>query len=99
MTEQQQTASSAATVTTPTDREIHTERVFDERVFAAFTDPELIPEWRGPHGVTTVVDQMHVRPGGAWRFVMHGALLGALRRPVAIVRQKRRVAGERDATI
>lgn len=35
-------------VTTPSDREIATERVFDaprERVFAAFTDPELIPEW------------------------------------------------------
>ncbi len=38
----------AATVTTPTDREIHIERIFDaprDRVFAAFTDPKLIPEW------------------------------------------------------
>ena len=50
MTSQQHTA---ATVTTPTDREIHVERVFDaprERVFAAFTDPELIPQWWGPRG-------------------------------------------------
>jgi uncharacterized protein YndB with AHSA1/START domain len=57
------------TLTTPDAREIHVERVFDaprERVFAAFTDPELIPQWWGGG---TVVDQMDVRPGGAWRFV------------------------------
>ncbi len=63
----------SATVTTPSEREIHVERVFDaprEHVFAAFTDPELIPEWWGPHGTTTVVDQMDVRAGGAWRFVI-----------------------------
>ena len=59
-------------VTTPSDREIATERVFDaprERVFAAYTDPELIPEWWGPRGTTTIVDQMDVRRGGRWRFV------------------------------
>ena len=68
MSSDQQQAPTAV-VTTPTDREIHVERVFDaprDRVFAAFTDPKLIPEWWGP---TTVVDQMDVRPGGSWRFV------------------------------
>jgi uncharacterized protein YndB with AHSA1/START domain len=58
-----------ATVTTPTDREIHIEREFDaprDIVFATFTDPKLIPEWWGQ---STVVDQMDVRPGGNWRFV------------------------------
>jgi uncharacterized protein YndB with AHSA1/START domain len=62
-----------ATVTKPTDREIHVERVFDaprDRVFAAFTDPKLIPEWWGPSDTTTVVDQMDVRPGGSWRIVI-----------------------------
>jgi uncharacterized protein YndB with AHSA1/START domain len=62
-----------AIVTTPTDREIHIERVFDaprDRVFAVYTDPQLIPEWWGPRGTTTVVDEMDVRPGGAWRFVI-----------------------------
>jgi uncharacterized protein YndB with AHSA1/START domain len=66
----------AATVTTPTDREIHTERVFEalrDRVFAAFTDPELIPEWWGPRDTTTVVDEMDVRPGGSWRFVLRNS--------------------------
>jgi uncharacterized protein YndB with AHSA1/START domain len=57
------------TVTTPSDREIHVERVFNaprDRVFAAFTDPTLIPQWWGGG---TVVDAMDVRPGGSWRFV------------------------------
>ena len=53
MTRQQQAPS--ATVTTPSDREIRIEREFDaprDRVFAVYTDPELIPEWWGPRGTT-----------------------------------------------
>ena len=72
MTSGQQQATRAA-VTTPTDREIHIERVFDaprDVVFAAFTDPALIPEWWGPRDTVTVVDRMEVRAGGGWRFVM-----------------------------
>lgn len=75
MTSHQQQAPTA-TLTTPTDREIHVERVFDaprDRVFAAFTDPELIPEWWGPRDTTTVVDEMDVRPGGSWRFVVRNS--------------------------
>ena len=71
MTSDQQTAR--AIVTTPTDREIRIERIFDaprERVYALWTDPELIPEWWGPRGTTTVVDEADVRPGGRWRFVV-----------------------------
>jgi uncharacterized protein YndB with AHSA1/START domain len=74
MTSDQQ--APGATVTTPTDREIHIERVFDaprERVFSAYTDPELIPEWWGPEGITTIVDRMDVKAGGAWRFVCRDA--------------------------
>src|SRR5215207_6059321 len=70
--DQQQTATNATTVTTPAEREVATERVFNaprDRVFAAFTDPELIPQWWGPRGVTTIMDRMDVRPGGDWRFV------------------------------
>jgi uncharacterized protein YndB with AHSA1/START domain len=68
--DQQQAAR--ATITTPTEREIRIERVFAaprDRVFAVYTDPALIPEWWGPHGTTTIVDRMDVRPGGHWRFV------------------------------
>jgi uncharacterized protein YndB with AHSA1/START domain len=69
MTDQQ---AATATITTPSDREIHIERVFDaprDLVFATFTDPQLIPEWWGPRDGTTVVDQMDVRAGGSWRFI------------------------------
>jgi uncharacterized protein YndB with AHSA1/START domain len=65
--------SRTATVTTPAEREIHIERILDaprEVVFATFTDPELIPEWWGPRRTTTIVDEMDVRTGGDWRFVM-----------------------------
>lgn len=73
MTSSQQ---AAATITTPTAREIHIEREFDaprDLVFATFTDPALIGEWWGPRGTTAVVDVMDVRPGGSWRFVIHDA--------------------------
>ena len=66
-------AQQQATVSTPAKRVIQIERVFDaprDRVFAAFTDPKLVPEWWGPHGTTTLVDTMDVRAGGAWRFII-----------------------------
>jgi uncharacterized protein YndB with AHSA1/START domain len=72
MSNDQETVSRPADVTTPSEREIRTERVFDaprERVFAAFTDPDLIPQWWGLRSTTTRVDEMEVRAGGAWRFV------------------------------
>ena len=48
------------------------ERTFNaprEAVWKAFTDPQLVPRWWGPHGTTTVVAEMDVRPGGKWRYV------------------------------
>ena len=48
------------------------ERTFDAPralVWGAFTDPELIPRWWGPHGTATTVEALDVRPGGRWRFV------------------------------
>jgi uncharacterized protein YndB with AHSA1/START domain len=57
------------------DREIRVERTFDaprERVFAAYTDPKLIPRWWGPREYTTKVVMMDVRTGGDWHFVHEG---------------------------
>src|SRR6478672_6805853 len=54
------------------EREIHVEREFDaprDRVFAAYTDPELVPQWWGPRGTTTIVEEMDATTGGKWRFV------------------------------
>jgi len=59
-----------------TDRQIVLTRMFEgvpaERVFDAFTDEEHIGEWFGPDGFTLTIHEMDVRPGGHWRFVMHG---------------------------
>jgi uncharacterized protein YndB with AHSA1/START domain len=56
--------------------ELTFERTFDaprDLVWKAFTDPNLIPRWWGPHGTTTTVAEMDVRPGGAWRYVSSAA--------------------------
>jgi uncharacterized protein YndB with AHSA1/START domain len=41
-------------------------------VFRAWTDPQHLARWWGPRGFTTTTHSMDVRPGGEWRFVMHG---------------------------
>ena len=67
---------SAMTLTMPSDREIVLTRVFDAPralVFKAHTDPNLIPLWWGPRRLTTIIDTLDLRPGGAWRFVQHDA--------------------------
>ena len=56
-------------------REIVITRVFNaprELVFAAWTDPAHIGRWFGPNGFTITMQEMDVRPGGYWRFIMHG---------------------------
>ena len=54
------------------DGDLTYERTFDaplELVWRAMTEPTWIPRWWGPHGTTTTVIEMDVRPGGAWRYV------------------------------
>lgn len=56
-------------------RSIVGSRVFDaprDLVFAAFTDPQHLAQWWGPDGFTTTTSAFDFRPGGVWRFVMHG---------------------------
>lgn len=60
-------------VTTPSDREIRIERLFDaprELVWRAFTDPSLVAQWWG-RGHTVDIERMEVERGGHWRFVEH----------------------------
>jgi len=57
------------------DREIFMARVIAaprELVFRAFTDPDHLARWWGPDGFTTTTHRMDFRPGGEWRFIMHG---------------------------
>lgn len=57
------------------DREfVHTRLIAAprERVFEAITDPARLARWWGPNGFTSTFDEFDLRPGGRWRFVMHG---------------------------
>jgi uncharacterized protein YndB with AHSA1/START domain len=54
------------------EREIVVERTFrasPERIFAAYTDPKLVPRWWAPPGGSVRVVEMDVRPGGKYRYV------------------------------
>lgn len=60
----------------------HTIQSTPERIFEAYTEPDLIAQWWANPGQSMRVDEMDVRPGGEWRFthvldegeemVMHG---------------------------
>jgi uncharacterized protein YndB with AHSA1/START domain len=66
---------AASVLTTPSDREVRIERVFAaprERVWRAFTEPELVAQWWG-RGNKVVIERMEVERGGHWRFVEHSA--------------------------
>ena len=50
-------------------------RMFDaprDLVFSVWTDPKHLAQWWGPNGFTTTTSSFDMRPGGVWRFVMHG---------------------------
>jgi len=50
------------------------ERIFDaprELVWKVMNDPTLVTRWWGPHGYTTTVEEMDVRPRGRWRWINH----------------------------
>ena len=56
-------------------RELVVTRVIDaprELVFEAWTDPKHLAQWWGPNGFSTTTHSFDFRPGGVWRFVMHG---------------------------
>jgi len=67
------TSTPQTTVTTTADREVRIERIFNapvERVWRAFTEPELLAQWWG-RGNKLVIERMEVERGGHWRFVEH----------------------------
>jgi uncharacterized protein YndB with AHSA1/START domain len=43
-----------------------------ELVWLAWTDPNHVGRWWGPAGFTTTTHSMDFRPGGSWRYTMHG---------------------------
>ena len=62
-----------ATITTPGDRDVRIERIFNaprDRVWRAMTEPKLIAQWWG-RGNKLVVERYELERGGHWRFVEH----------------------------
>ncbi len=69
------TDESKTILTMPSDREIHLTRVFDaprDLVWDAWTDPAHLAHWWGPVGFSNTTHAMALKPGGQWRFDMHG---------------------------
>jgi uncharacterized protein YndB with AHSA1/START domain len=57
------------------DRAVSTSRFFastPEAILAAFTDGARLVRWWGPAGFRSTFQIFEPRPGGAWRFTMHG---------------------------
>ena len=57
------------------EMEIISTRVFSaprEVVFDAFSDPDRLAKWWGPNGFRNTFHEFDLRPGGSWRFTMHG---------------------------
>jgi uncharacterized protein YndB with AHSA1/START domain len=60
-------------VATPSDRDLIITRLINaprEKVFKAWTDPELLKQWFAPLPYTTPVAELDVQPGGANLIVM-----------------------------
>src|SRR3954466_4127568 len=57
------------------NRELVITRVLNappEKVYRAWTEPELLKQWFAPKPYTTPIVEMDVRPGGSAYFVMRG---------------------------
>ena len=57
------------------EREIISKRIIAvprETLFKAFSDPDQLARWWGPKGFTSTFEVFDFRPGGTWRFTMHG---------------------------
>jgi len=55
--------------------EIQITRVYDapvKAVWEAWTDPQQAAKWWGPRGFTITTHSKDLRPGGHWRYTMHG---------------------------
>jgi uncharacterized protein YndB with AHSA1/START domain len=69
------TQAAPDTASSTADREIVMTREFDaprDLVFQAWTDPAHLDQWFGPNGFSLTIHEADIRPGGTWRFIMHG---------------------------
>lgn len=69
------TAPSRSEQDRAAERTLATARVIaasPEHVYAAFLSSERLARWWGPKGFRNTFQVFEPRPGGTWRFVMHG---------------------------
>ena len=79
--------SSAATEAA---RELTITRLFDAPralVFKAWTTPEHLTRWWGPHGANVTHCEMDLRVGGGWHIRMRGAPHGGEDRQRGVIRE------------
>ena len=43
-----------------------------KEVFSVFEQPDRLARWWGPNGFTNTFETFEFKPGGLWKFVMHG---------------------------
>ncbi|MGH7145122.1 MAG: SRPBCC family protein [Planctomycetota bacterium] len=56
-------------------KEIHIIRVYDapvQAVWDAWTDPQQVAQWWGPRGFSITTISKDLKPGGTWKYTMHG---------------------------
>lgn len=67
--------STNGTALSTADRELVMTRLLNaprELVWKAWTDPKHLINWFGPKGYTNTFHEIDIRPGGVWKFTMHG---------------------------
>lgn len=67
--------NTAGTVTPNSDRELATSRILPATpatVYRAWTDPTHLARWWGPKDFRNTFHAFDPRPGGEWKFTMHG---------------------------
>lgn len=65
------TKNELKVVAEPGKQELFIYREFDaprENVFKAFTDPKLVSQWLGPHGLKMEIEKYDIRTGGSYRY-------------------------------
>jgi uncharacterized protein YndB with AHSA1/START domain len=84
----------------PADRMLAITRVFDaprEVVFDAFTDPQRLLKWWGPHGCQVIACETDPRPGGTWSISMRSPrVMPRFTRRYAISPKRGRTPSQQD---
>jgi len=59
----------------PKENELVIERIYDapvKLVWEAWTDEKQVAQWWGPRGFSITTHSKDLKPGGTWRYTMHG---------------------------